>query len=68
MSDSLSLVLFSGTADKLHAAATLAAGGAYLAIMWPLTLREPLGIYVRPRLATLRRLVLNAAGSRVPDA
>lgn len=28
MSDSLSLVLFSGTADKLHAAATLAAGAA----------------------------------------
>jgi len=28
MSDALSLVLFSGTADKLHAAATLAAGAA----------------------------------------
>jgi peroxiredoxin family protein len=28
MNDSLSLVLFSGTADKLHAAATLAAGAA----------------------------------------
>jgi peroxiredoxin family protein len=28
MSDSLSIVLFSGTADKLHAAATLAAGAA----------------------------------------
>ena len=28
MSDSLNLVLFSGTADKLHAAATLAAGAA----------------------------------------
>ncbi len=28
MSDCLSLVLFSGTADKLHAAATLAAGAA----------------------------------------
>ena len=28
MSESLSLVLFSGTADKLHAAATLAAGAA----------------------------------------
>ena len=28
MSDSLSMVLFSGTADKLHAAATLAAGAA----------------------------------------
>jgi len=28
MSDSLSLVLFSGTADKLHAAATIAAGAA----------------------------------------
>jgi peroxiredoxin family protein len=28
MSDSLSLVLFSGTADKLHAAATLAAGAS----------------------------------------
>jgi peroxiredoxin family protein len=28
MNDSLNLVLFSGTADKLHAAATLAAGAA----------------------------------------
>jgi peroxiredoxin family protein len=28
VSDSLSIVLFSGTADKLHAAATLAAGAA----------------------------------------
>lgn len=28
MTDSLSLVLFSGTADKLHAAATLAAGAS----------------------------------------
>jgi peroxiredoxin family protein len=28
MSDSLSMVLFSGTADKLHAAATLAAGAS----------------------------------------
>ncbi len=28
MSDTLSIVLFSGTADKLHAAATLAAGAA----------------------------------------
>jgi peroxiredoxin family protein len=28
MSDNLNLVLFSGTADKLHAAATLAAGAA----------------------------------------
>ena len=28
MNDSLSLVLFSGTADKLHAAATVAAGAA----------------------------------------
>lgn len=28
MSDALNLVLFSGTADKLHAAATLAAGAA----------------------------------------
>ena len=28
MSDSLSIVLFSGTADKLHAAATLTAGAA----------------------------------------
>ncbi len=28
MSDALSMVLFSGTADKLHAAATLAAGAA----------------------------------------
>ena len=28
MNDSLSIVLFSGTADKLHAAATLAAGAA----------------------------------------
>jgi len=28
MSDTLNLVLFSGTADKLHAAATLAAGAA----------------------------------------
>ncbi len=30
MSDTLNLVLFSGTADKLHAAATLAAGAAAL--------------------------------------
>ena len=28
MSDTLNIVLFSGTADKLHAAATLAAGAA----------------------------------------
>ena len=28
MSDTLSLALFSGTADKLHAAATIAAGAA----------------------------------------
>jgi O-antigen/teichoic acid export membrane protein len=52
----------------LLVAATLLAGGAYLAIMWPLALREPLGIYVRPRLATLRRVVLGAVGPRVPDA
>ena len=31
MSDALNLVLFSGTADKLHAAATLAAGAAAMA-------------------------------------
>ncbi|HYO42786.1 MAG TPA: DsrE/DsrF/DrsH-like family protein [Candidatus Limnocylindrales bacterium] len=30
MNDTLSIVLFSGTADKLHAAATLAAGAAAL--------------------------------------
>jgi peroxiredoxin family protein len=30
MSDTLSLVLFSGTADKLHSAATIAAGAAAL--------------------------------------
>ena len=39
-------------------AATLLASGAYGALMLPLALRDPLGMYVRPRLETLRRIVL----------
>lgn len=38
-------------------AATLLCGAGYLALMWPLALQEPLGQYLRPRLAALRRLV-----------
>jgi O-antigen/teichoic acid export membrane protein len=41
-------------------AATLVCGGAYVGIMWPLVVQGPLGLYVRPRLAVLRRLVLRA--------
>ena len=52
----------------LLVAATLLAGVAYGAIMWRLALREPLGIYLKPRLATLRRLVLGAAGAHATDA
>ena len=41
---------------KLYAlvASTLLIGGLYVALMLPLALRDPLGIYVRPWLATLR--------------
>ncbi len=38
-------------------AATLLCGLGYLGLMWPLALQEPLGQYVRPRLAMLGRLV-----------
>jgi len=37
-------------------AATALCGIGYLGLMWPLALQEPLGQYVRPRLAALRRL------------
>jgi O-antigen/teichoic acid export membrane protein len=62
----LSLVWVPRTLPRL-VAATLLAGAAYLAIMWPLGMREPLGIYIKPRLATLRRLVLREASSHVPE-
>ena len=42
-------------------AATLLCGAGYLGLMWPLALQEPLGRYVRPRLAALRRLVQRGA-------
>jgi O-antigen/teichoic acid export membrane protein len=48
-------------------AGTLLAAAGYAAIMWPLALREPLGVYIKPRLATLRRLVLTSASSNVTD-
>jgi len=37
--------------------ATLLCGGGYLGLMWPLALEEPLGKYVRPRLAALGQLM-----------
>ncbi len=43
--------------------ATLAAGTAYTALMLPVALRDPLGLYVRPRLANLRRIVLRSAAT-----
>jgi O-antigen/teichoic acid export membrane protein len=43
--------------------ATLAAVAAYGAVMLPFALRDPLGLYVRPRLEALRRLVLGSAAS-----
>jgi O-antigen/teichoic acid export membrane protein len=36
--------------------ASLLFGTLYLGLMWPMALREPLGQYVRPQLAALRRL------------
>lgn len=42
-------------------AATLLCGAGYAGLMWPLALQEPLGQYVRPRLAALRQLVLRGA-------
>ncbi|MBI2614394.1 MAG: oligosaccharide flippase family protein [Gemmatimonadetes bacterium] len=42
-------------------AATLLGGAGYLGLMWPLALQEPLGQYVRPRLAALRRLAQRMA-------
>lgn len=41
--------------------ATLLCGAMYLGLMWPLALQEPLGRYIRPRLAALQRLVLRGA-------
>ena len=41
-------------------AATLAAVSAYGILMLPLALRDPLGMYVRPRLAAFRRIVLRS--------
>jgi O-antigen/teichoic acid export membrane protein len=44
------------TLPALIAASSLC-GAAYLGLMWPLALQEPLGQYVRPRLLALKRLV-----------
>lgn len=50
----------------------VAAGGvigtAYLALMGPLALRDPLGLYVRPRLGFLSRLVPRRAHGAARDA
>ena len=48
--------------------ATLAAAGVYGAVMLPFALRDPLGLYVRPRLEALRRLVLGWAASGDAEA
>ncbi len=45
--------------------ATLLCGFGYLGLMWPLALQEPLGRYVRPRLAALGRLVRREAAGDV---
>ncbi len=42
---------------------TLGVGAVYAVVMLPLALREPLGRYVRPRLAAVRRLVLKEAAT-----
>lgn len=39
-------------------ATTLTAGAVYAALMYPLVLEDPLGMYVRPRLEALRRVLL----------
>lgn len=49
-----------GTVPAL-ALATLGISALYGALMLPLALRDPLGMYVRPRLAALRRIVLRDA-------
>lgn len=42
-------------------AATLLCALGYLGLMWPLALQEPLGQYLRPRLAALQRLIRREA-------
>jgi hypothetical protein len=39
-------------------AATLGVGGLYAALMIPLALRDPLGVYVRPRIGEIRAWLL----------
>ncbi len=48
--------------------ATLAACGVYSVVMLPFALRDPLGLYVRPRLEALRRLVMRAAAAGDAEA
>ena len=42
-------------------AATLGVGGLYGALMIPLALRDPLGVYVRPRIDDIRAWLLKPA-------
>jgi O-antigen/teichoic acid export membrane protein len=49
-------------------AITLASLAAYGALMFPFALRDPLGVYVRPRIETLRRLVIREAATTEADA
>jgi O-antigen/teichoic acid export membrane protein len=43
---------------------TTVVGGLYTALMLPLALRDPLGMYVKPRLETVRRIVLRESAAR----
>ena len=47
--------------------ATLASLGAYTILMLPFALRDPLGLYVRPRLDTIRQLVMRQATTTEAD-
>ena len=48
------------------AAVTLLVGCAYLLVMLPLTRRDPLGVYVRPRLSLVRVRFFRALGLTRP--
>ena len=47
---------------------TLVAAGAYGALMLPLALRDPLGLYVRPRLERIRKTILRQTAASETDA
>jgi len=46
---------------------TLAIGALYAALMLPLALQDPLGLYVRPRLDTLKRIILRETATVPQD-